>query len=360
MPPLQAHLVLESHLPFRLILYWKRLTVVFFSGNGYNSGRGARVTDGQTGIREDRDRLAIVSRKANALDVSNILEALREDMVVLIQDVAPKDSEAIVGDVALRLGLSDQLKLQAGFAGLLGHRERIGQSFMSVTKRRDYQFITPHSEGSSFAGMQLACFFCYENSTDGGETLLLNANTTGECWSFLRERLRRGQLEGQRVLPAHEIVRARGLYQLNLASDMLKEEDRILNREQSIIQGLTLLDVLAKPCTTYSKILGRHVHSYWATIGSADLSCAVEFERLLRDCGLLKEPLGSLPLERLDTYAHRRVWSSGITLASIFKCKITLKFGPGDLLIQNNLTWAHAVNNWSPKSGLRKVAASFA
>jgi hypothetical protein len=25
--PLQAHLVLESHLPFRLILYWTRLTV---------------------------------------------------------------------------------------------------------------------------------------------------------------------------------------------------------------------------------------------------------------------------------------------------------------------------------------------
>jgi hypothetical protein len=30
------------------------------------------------------------------------------------------------------------------------------------------------------------------------------------------------------------------------------------------------------------------------------------------------------------------------------------------LIIQNNLTWTHAVNNWSPGSGLRKVAAAFA
>jgi hypothetical protein len=35
--PLQAHLVLESHLPFRLILYWIRLTVVVYDGIAYHS-----------------------------------------------------------------------------------------------------------------------------------------------------------------------------------------------------------------------------------------------------------------------------------------------------------------------------------
>jgi hypothetical protein len=32
----------------------------------------------------------------------------------------------------------------------------------------------------------------------------------------------------------------------------------------------------------------------------------------------------------------------------------------GDLVIYNNLTWAHSVANWSPDSGTRRVIAAFA
>src|ERR1019366_9176114 len=35
--PLQAHLVLESHLPFRLILYWTRLTIDIINDCRYDS-----------------------------------------------------------------------------------------------------------------------------------------------------------------------------------------------------------------------------------------------------------------------------------------------------------------------------------
>jgi hypothetical protein len=32
----------------------------------------------------------------------------------------------------------------------------------------------------------------------------------------------------------------------------------------------------------------------------------------------------------------------------------------GDLIILNNLTWAHSVANWRPESGVRNVSAAFA
>src|SRR5271157_2893878 len=37
--PLQAHLVLESHFPFRLILYWIRLTLPFWNPPCYHPNR---------------------------------------------------------------------------------------------------------------------------------------------------------------------------------------------------------------------------------------------------------------------------------------------------------------------------------
>ena len=36
--PLQAHLVLESHFPFRLILYWIRLALAEFFSSDYDGG----------------------------------------------------------------------------------------------------------------------------------------------------------------------------------------------------------------------------------------------------------------------------------------------------------------------------------
>jgi len=57
---------------------------------------------------------------------------------------------------------------------------------MSVNERNDYQFIPPHSEGNHLMNMQLAAFFCYENSTDGGVTVLLNINETFNEWHKLR------------------------------------------------------------------------------------------------------------------------------------------------------------------------------
>ena len=89
-----------------------------------------------------------------------------------------------------------------------------------------------------------------------------------------------------------------------------------------------------------------------------DLSSA--YTRLLKQWGLLKQPSNGSQVYELDNAAGRRVWRSGIDYSQIFKCRITYKLRPGDLLIQNNVTWTHSASNWSPDSGTRNVAAAFA
>jgi hypothetical protein len=207
--------------------------------------------------------------------------------------------------------------------------------------------------------MQLAAFYCYENSTDGGETILMNVDGSSAIWQSLRENVRRGRVLS-RSLSSSEIARVRGLYQVNMPGDALRDDDQILEERSTDIPGLTIFNVLAKPKKTYSRILSRDLYVLWDSISNIDGDSANQYTNLLRQCGLLKEPPGGLDLQKMDNTFVRHVWRSGVDYSQIFKCKITLKLSPGDFLIQNNLTWAHSVSNWSPGSGRRKMAVSFA
>src|SRR5438270_10966793 len=122
-------------------------------------------------VVEDQIRLKIID-DGQHVDLAVILEALRQDLVVLVKGLSSTEADRLMSRIAGGFGLQDKLELQAGFAAHQGHRHNIGQYFMSVNTRSDYQFIPWHSEGNSFTPMQLAAFFCYENSTDGGETIL--------------------------------------------------------------------------------------------------------------------------------------------------------------------------------------------
>src|SRR5262249_10882381 len=168
-----------------------------------------------------------------------IMEWLRKDGVVFVKNLNSTDADRLMLKIASGFVLGDSLELQAGFAAHQGHRYNIGQYFMSVNKRGDYQFIPPHSEGNSFTGMQLAAFFCYENSTDGGETILMNIDDSSEMWPLLRESVSRGRMASG-SLGSREIARARGLYRLNMPADELRNDDRILEERSTEIPGLTL------------------------------------------------------------------------------------------------------------------------
>jgi hypothetical protein len=315
-------------------------------------------TEIKSSVQEDSAKLVTLKSGDHGIDFDLVLETLRRDLVVLVQNLTAEQADSAMHRVAERLNLDKELNLHAGLAQFLGHRHNIGNYFMSVNQRNDYQFITPHSEGSSFVGMQLSAFYCYENTTDGGATILMNVDESSKAWTSLRERAVRGKVN--RGLARHEIVRAKALYQVNLPADVPRADDEILQERPTVIPGLTLLDVLARPEKTYSVILDRKVNVYWDSIDSADLDSVAEFAGLLRESGLLREPPGYFELSQLDPDADRRLWHSGARYANIFKCKITRKLIPGDLIILNNMTWIHSASNWSPRSGTRRVVASFA
>jgi hypothetical protein len=309
------------------------------------------------GIPEDPDRLVSIDT-AGRVDYDFVVGSLRRDLVVLIRNVGAEQADDVVAEVAERFGLRESLELQAGLASM-GHRVRVGRYFMTVNRRAEYQIVTPHSEGSSFVSMQLASFFCYENSTDGGETILMNVDEAADAWQSLRERVRRARL-ARRPLARNEIARAKWRYQLDLPSDELREDDRVVSQEASEIPGLTVVDVLARPRKRRSRILEREMHAYWDSIDGADFDSLLHYGRWLREWGLLKEPPGGVDVHRLDSDAERRIWHSGADYGRLFRCRISRKLASGDLVLQNNMTWTHAVANWSPRSGSRRVVAAFA
>jgi hypothetical protein len=310
-------------------------------------------------VIEDTNKIGILERCGGGGDVDAILALLQQDLVVLLKNIDATEADELMRKVADRLGLGAQLELQAAFAAYHGHRHNIGKYFMSVDRRYDYQIIPPHSEGNSFVGMQLAAFYCYENSTDGGVTILMNVDGSSAIWQSLRENVRRGKVASRSLSPS-EIARVRGLYQVNMPADALRDDDQILEERSTDIPGLTIFNVLAKPRKTYSRILSRDLYVLWDSISNIDGDSANQYANLLRQCGLLKEPPGGLDLQKMDNTFQRHVWRSGVDYSQIFKCKITLKLSPGDFVLQNNLTWAHSVSNWSPESGTRKIAAAFA
>ena len=309
-------------------------------------------------VPENLGRLRIVEHDGGGFDVDVVAESLRQDSVIIIRDLRPEQADNCVYEVARSFGLTDALRLQAGFAGFLGHRYSIGKHFMSVNSRNEYQFITPHSEGRSSTGMQLACFFCSENSTNGGDSILMNVNDSSTAWQSLRESVTKGKL-GSRRLAKHEIVRARMLYRVHLPADVLRDDDQILHERRTEIADLTIAEVLAKPRRTYSCVLNREVYAYSDSVASIDFDCAGEYARLLRQCGLLREPDGGLELSQMDAAANRRVWHSGVDFSHLFNCKITCRLAPGELLICNNMTWAHSASNWSPGYGRREGVGCF-
>jgi hypothetical protein len=309
-------------------------------------------------VPEDASRLITIDSYQDDLDIDMVIQCLRDDLVVLVQKVDSTQADTVISKIAGKLGMHDALRLQAELAGLYGHRHNIGRYFMSVNKRTDYQFVTAHSEGTSFAGMQLASFFCYENSTDGGETILMNIDESGSGWKLVRERVSRAKLGARQ--PSKQEIRQARLYQLNLPDDVLLDDDIVLDEQKSQIAEITLVTALAKPRQTYSRILEKNVNAYWDSIDGSDYDSVYEFEYMLRYLRLLKEPPGGLDIARMDSEAKRRIWHSGVKYKDIFKARLVRKLVAGDLIIQNNLTWTHAVNNWSPGNGVRKVAAAFA
>jgi hypothetical protein len=302
------------------------------------------------------DRIAVLP---GTTLIDNVTNALGKDQVVLVHNVDIQDAERLLAETADRFGLLRKLEVQAGFAPIQGHRERIGKYFMTVNQRSAYQFIPPHSEGTVKTDMQLAAFYCFQNSTDGGETILFNADAGSPSWSQLFEVTKKISLEGRKLSPT-EITIAKIRFQLDIPQDCIGQYDRILRELPSPVPGIRLFDVITKTNPVHSQILGRSAPVYWDNAASTDFDSGKEYFELLSGLGILKLPPGGMDMAQLDNAFPRRVWSSGLSFRSLFRGYIRHKLTAGELVIFNNLTWTHSTSNWTPDSGVRRVAAAFA
>jgi hypothetical protein len=304
-------------------------------------------------------RLAIFDKRRGELSTEEILRALRRDCVALVQNVAEQDADLIMGQLARRVGLLSSLEMQTAFASVHGHRDNVSQYFMTVNRRQDYDVILAHSEGSHFLNIQLASFYCHENTTDGGESLLLNTNQDSECWSSLKELVTRVG-PGGRALSPGERAFARVRCQVDPASDFLKPQDVVLEERESPLAGLKCLWALTDLRRRRSVVLERDVYSYWDSVSTTDEDAVDQSLNVLRQLKLLKEPAGGPPVSESMRTRSRKVWKSGVNYGSLFAAMIVRKLRPGELVILNNLTWTHAASNWTPSCGARKVVAAFA
>ena len=171
-------------------------------------------------IPEIPNRLRVIA-DGDEGNYNAIAGAIRDDCVVLVRNLTAERAEAVLHGVAAEFGLAESLAMHADLA-FLGNRVKTGKYFMTVNKRDRYHIVTPHSEGTSFVGMQLASFYCLENSTDGGETILFHVDGSGDVWPLLRERARRGVVDGGAPLARRDVERVKWRYQVNLTSDVLR------------------------------------------------------------------------------------------------------------------------------------------
>jgi hypothetical protein len=285
---------------------------------------------------------------------------LEDDAAVVLHGVGLQDADAVMLEVARRLGLDEQLEIQAGFAEFRGHRKRASRYFMTVNARGGYQFIPPHSEGTRSSAMRLAAFHCVENTTDGGASILMNVDSDGPAWARLREVAYRGIAADPSAVGRQARMQARAVYGLESVSSALAPDDEVLSAVDSAIPGIEILRVLSRPVPIRCPFADREVLPYWDSIASHDFDSGREYLGLLRAGGLLRNGEPALGIEQLDNAHERRLWSSGATFPELFRARVTVKLGPGDLVIQNNLTWTHSTSNWTPGSGVRTVLAAFA
>jgi hypothetical protein len=307
----------------------------------------------------DSDRLITFDGRPGELNTDGIVSALRSDQVALIRNAAEQDADLILGQLSLRVGLLSSLEMQAAFASVHGHRNNVSQYFMTVNRRQDYDVILPHSEGSHFMNIQLASFYCHENTTDGGESLLLQVNQASECWASLKELVTRIAPGGRALSPSERaLVKVR--CQADPVHDLLKPQDVVLEEQKAPLPGLKCFWVLAGLRKRRSVVLERDVYTYWDSVCTTDEDAVDQSVSVLSRLNLLKEPAGGPPVSESMRARSRKVWKSGVNYESLFTAMIVHKLRPGDLIIFNNLTWAHAAGNWTPNSGTRKVVAAFA
>ncbi|MCF6442196.1 hypothetical protein L1077_22475 [Pseudoalteromonas luteoviolacea] len=303
------------------------------------------------------DKLVILHDYTLSKYLIDIVDSLKQDKAILINDVSFKDANKLMLELAKIFNLQDSLELNSNFSSTLEYRQKVGKYFMTVNKRKDYQFVAPHSEGSSKLGIQLAAFYSVDNTTDGGETVLFKTNHSSDCIKGLKENLAKGKI--LKKLSSADLTKIKILSRLSFPEDALTDGDEVLS-EKEYKEGFVYCETLVKTRAVKSVILNKEVYPYFDSIERIDSDSPQEYLTFLKNVSLFKEPESDFDFSLIDDSHHNRIGSFGSKYNELFEGVLIKKLTKRQMLICNNLTWCHSVANWTPGSGVRKVVAAFA
>lgn len=241
---------------------------------------------------------------------------------------------------------------------LMEHRASVDNVAVTVNARAPLEIIQPHSEGDSTAQLDLFSLHCVRNAVHGGENVLSLIDQSAD----------------------HSALRAKE--KAIVGTDLSSAEIEALRRQHRDARAVvsscsdsqrTLLEhgrarVVVRPApvaAARSQITGTDVITYWDNVTVHDRAFHRHHYELLRHLGLLNEGAGGgyeayMHVERDSPWQPADTDSGDVPqTASLFSLHVVHKMAPDELLLFNNRTWTHAVNNWPPDE-VRTLTAMYA
>lgn len=309
-------------------------------------------------IDKQAEEHLVVITHAN-LHLEFIRQALSNNKLVLIKSANFEKATNIFSELVDSYGLRNSYDLQMQYVvHMIAGREALDDVAVTVNEREHYQFIQAHSEGDSSSPLDILALHCTQNATSGGENLFSLINQSADH-SKLRAK--------------EKVIVGTDLNEAELRSLRMHHRDATVQMDKFPEQGRVLLEygrgsivVRTTPLQpTYSLLSDKEVITYWDNVTVHDHAFHRHQFELLVHLGIfhhLKDTdyKSYMHLEDDSDWAPANT-NSGSTeeTAKLFSSHVLYKMEPGDLLMLNNKTWTHAVNNWPPTE-TRKLSAMYA
>jgi hypothetical protein len=294
------------------------------------------------------------------VDPSTVANAIAENKLVLVRRMPFGQAPALFRRLCERYGLRDSYDLQMQFiVHSMKDRAPAGDGAVTVNDRGPLQFIQAHAEGNSTSQLDLFALHCTRNAEVGGENIMSLVDQSADH-STLRAKEKATVGSG---LSPKELGALRGTEHLD-AKEVLPACPSECHVLKNAPRGKIIVrKVPIRPAK--SAITGADVVTYWDNVTAHDHAFHRHQYELLRHLGIFHQGTA----ERYESYMHVEddsPWKPADTdsgdlqrTASLFARHYVYKMASDEVLLFNNRTWTHSVNNWAAGQ-TRKLTAMYA
>ena len=296
---------------------------------------------------------------SNEASLETITKALKENKLLLVKGVNIASSGALFNLLVEHYDLKSSYDIQMQLVvHMMEGRESVDNLAVTVNERDTLQYIQAHSEGDSTSPLELFGLHCEVNAKQGGENILSLVNQSADFSHLLaKEKVIVGENLSQK-----DIMTLRRAHM-----DATEVQATMPNNAQVIQQGTKGAVVVGTMPLEPSRsvINDESVYTLWDNVTVHDHGFHRHQFELLKHLDLLKGSDNATYSDYMHV-EHDSYWAPADTnsgdvakTSSLFSCHVVHKMDAGDLLIFNNKTWAHSVNNW-PEGEQRKLSAMYA